>query len=128
MSDRIPDALQRAHADLHNTDIDVYVPTETYSTGDGYDVTYPGSPTDTIPARVEAPSEQPDRDRGGTTSDADAEVYVRDDTGISWVGYGESGEAAVELVDTADGRRYVVEAVTDEHNGLLVLEVAETDG
>jgi hypothetical protein len=122
----LPNALRRIHtSELANTTIEVYEPSESYDDDTGFDLTYPNSPTDTLDARVEQPSEDPRESEGGTTSDADAQVRVPDDTGIQWTDFGESGEASTKLVDTADGRRYEVQAVTDTHNGLLVLDVEE---
>jgi len=126
MSDRIDNALRRIHtSELANTTIEVYEPTESYDDDSGFDLTYPNSPTATLEARVEQPSEDPRESEGGTTSDADAQVRVPDDSGVSWTDFGESGEASTELVDTADDRRYEVQAVTDTHNGMLVLDVEE---
>jgi len=124
--DRINNALRRVHtSELANTTIEVFEPTESYDDDTGFEPDYPNSPTDTLDARVEQPSEDPRESEGGTTSDADAQVRVPDDTGIPWTDFGESGEAATQLEDTADGRRYEVQAVTDTHNGLLVLDVEE---
>ena len=127
MTDRIGSALRRLHsAALHNTTIEVYAPSETYSTGDGYEITYPDSPDATYQARVDAPDARTDRDRGGTTAEIDAVVVVRDDTGQTWDDYTADAEAPTELVDTADGTRYEVASVVDPHNGTLELEVVET--
>lgn len=127
MTDRIANALQRAHsAHLANTSIAVYEPTEEYETGDGWTVTYPDDPAATYDARVDSPSARADRGEGGTRAEIDAVVVVRDDTGQVWEDYTEEREAPVELVDTADGTRYAVEAETDPHNGTLELEVVET--
>lgn len=126
MTDRIDRAMRRVHArDLSNTTIDVFEPTESYTAGEGFSVTYPASPNASYSARVSSVSRSPDRDDGGTTAEADAVVTVRDDTGQTWTDFTDEQEAPVELVDQADGTRYEVEAVTDPHNGLLELEVAE---
>ena len=128
MTDRIADALRRAHSDgLANTTIEVFEPTVDYAAGDGFDVTYPDSPTTTYDARVDSPSSSSDRQRSGTTSEVDAIVRVRDDTGQQWTEFGEDGDAPTRLRDTADGRVYEVKAVTDPHNGTLQLDVQEVD-
>jgi hypothetical protein len=126
MTDRIDRAIRRVHdRDLSNTTIEVYEPSESYTAGEGFSVSYPSTPDATYTARVSSVSRSPDRDDGGTTAEADAVVTVRDDTGQTWTDFTDEREAPVELVDTADGTRYEVEAVTDPHNGLLELEVAE---
>lgn len=127
MTDRIANALQRAHsAHLVNTSIAVYEPSEEYEAGDGWTVTYPDDPAATYDARVDSPSARSDRGEGGTTAEIDAVVVVRDDTGQVWEDYTEEREAPVELVDAADDTRYEVQSVTDPHNGTLELEVVET--
>jgi hypothetical protein len=126
MTDRIANALQRAHsAHLANTSIEVYEPTEEYEAGDGWTVTYPDDPAATYDARVDSPSARANREEGGTRAEIDAVVVVRDDTGQTWTDYTEEREAPVEFVDTADGTRYAVEAETDPHNGTLELEAVE---
>jgi hypothetical protein len=126
MTDRIDRAMRRVHdRDLSNTTIEVFEPSETYTAGEGFSVTYPASPDATYTARVSSVSRSPQRDDGGTTAEADAVVTVRDDTGQTWTDFTDELEAPVELVDQADGTRFEVEAVTDPHNGLLELEVAE---
>lgn len=127
MTDRIANALKRAHSGhLANTSIEVYEPTEEYAAGDGWTVTYPDTPAATYDARVDSPSARSDRGEGGTRSEIDAVVVVRDDLDQVWEDYTEEREAPVELVDTADGTRYEVQTVTDPHNGTLELEVVET--
>jgi len=124
--DRIAGALRRVHTStLANTSIEVYEPTETYEAGSGFTVTYPDEASATYDARVVSPAARADRDRGGTTSELDAVVVVRDDTGQTWTDFTDEQEAPVELVDTADGTRFEVERVVDPHNGTLELEVAE---
>jgi hypothetical protein len=127
MRDRIARALRSVHTQtLANTTIEVFEPTETYEAGDGFSVSYPDTPAAEYDARVVSPAARADRDNGGTTAEIDAVVVVRDDTGQTWTDYTEEREAPVELVDTADGTRYAVEAETDPHNGTLELEVVET--
>jgi len=124
--DRIAGALRRAHtASLANTTIQVFEPTVNYDQGDGWDVSYPDTPAAEYEARVDSPEASSDRERSGTTSEIDAVVIVRDDTGQQWTGFGEEAEAPSRVEDTADGTRYEVEAVVDQHNGTLELEVAE---
>jgi hypothetical protein len=126
MTDRIDAALRRAHRrDLSNTTIEVFEPSESYAAGEGFSVSYSATPDATYAARVSSVSRSPQRDDGGTTAEADAVVTVRDDTGQTWTDFTDELEAPVELVDTADGTRYEVQAVTDPHNGLLELDVVE---
>ena len=124
--DRLENAMRRLHSDaLATTTIDVYEPAESYSPGDGVDVTYPDSPSATYDARVEQPSDDTDTDRSGTTAEVDAVIRVRDDTGQDWTGFGEDGEAATHVVDTDTGARDEVQGVTDAKDGVITLEVAE---
>jgi len=105
--------------------LNVYEPTESYSAGEGYDISYPGSPTDTVDAEITMPDASGDVDPGGTTVDADVVIRVTDDTGVSWREFGESGEAATRVEDTSTGVRYEIETVVSEHNGLLMLAANE---
>lgn len=124
--DIIENALRRVHSNaLHNTTVDVYEPDVQWDQGDGWDVTYPGTPSATYDARVDSPSPDSDRDRSGTTSEIDIIVRVRDDTGQQWTGFGEDAEAPVRVEDTADGTLYEVETVVEPHNGTTELEAAE---
>jgi hypothetical protein len=125
--DRVENALRRVHTDaLHNTAIDVYVPTESYAPGDGYDVSYPDTPAESaLDARADEPQPDAERDTGGTTADVDRVYRVRDDARDSWTGFGEDGEAAVRIEDTDTGETFVVESVVDDRNGLTRLECME---
>jgi len=124
--DRVANALRRAHSTvLANTTIDVYPPTETHTQGEGWTVTYPNTPTASYDARIDSPSPDAERDRGGTTAEIDVVIRVRDDTGQTWTGWGENTEAAVRVEDTGDGTRYEVQSVVDPHNGTIELEAVE---
>jgi|APHM01.1.fsa_nt_gi hypothetical protein len=124
--DRIGRALRRVHsAALVNTTIEVSEPTETYTPGGGFGVSYSNKPDATFDVRLSSPSASTDRDRGGTTGEIDATISIRDDTGQQFVDYTDELEAPVEIVDTADGTRYEVESRTDPHNGLIELDVVE---
>lgn len=123
--DRIANALRRVHSsELANTTVQVFEPTVEYVQGDGWDVSYPDDPSAEIDARVDSPDASSNRERSGTTSEIDAVVIVRDDTGQQWTGFGEETEASVRVRDTADGTRYEVENRVDQHNGTLELEVS----
>jgi len=124
----IDDALRRAHSEaLANTAIEVFEPQVAYDQGDGFDVSYPDQPAATIDARVDSPDATSDRQRSGTTSEVDAVVIVRDDTGQQWVGFGEEATAPSRVRDTNTGRVYEVKSVVDTHNGILELDVVEVD-
>jgi hypothetical protein len=126
MSDRIDRALKRVHRrELQNTTVEVFEPTESYSAGEGFSVTYPDVPDNTLDVRLSSPSASTDRDPGGTTGEIDAQISVPDDVDQEFVDFTDEEEAPVELRDTADGTRYEIEAVTDPHNGLLRLDVTE---
>lgn len=124
--DTVKNALRRAHtSSLHNTSIEVYEPAVSYTTGDGWSVSYPSQPAAEYDARVDSPSADSDRERSGTASEIDAVVIVRDDLGQQWTGFGEEMEASVRVRDTADGTRYEVESRVDQHNGTLELEASQ---
>lgn len=128
-NDQIEAANRRALDLTYNTTIGVYEPSVSYSPGDGFDVSRPDPETDAPDATYEARSEESsadaDRDEGGTTAEIDREIMVRDDTGQQWVGYGDSGEAAVHVRDTGDDTVYEIQTVTDAHDGRITLEAVE---
>jgi len=126
--DRFAASADRALGALGFEDtVAVFQPTETYSVGEGYALSYPDSPTTTVDGGTEPPSETADTDRGGTTTEADLVVYVRADTGVQWTGAGESGEANTRLeVDGAD-ERYEVDEVEPQFDGWLLLACSEVD-
>jgi hypothetical protein len=126
MSDRIDRALKRIHKrELQNTTVEVFEPSESYTAGEGFDVTYPDVPDNKLDVRLSSPSANTDRDPGGTTGEIGAQISVPDDVDQQFTDMTDEEEAPVELRDTADGTRYEVEAVTDPHNGLLRLDVTE---
>lgn len=120
--DRIANALRRVHSsELANTTVQVFEPNVEYVQGDGWNVTYPDQPAAEYDARVDSPSATSERDRSGTTSEIDAVVIVRDDTGQQWTDFGEEDEAPTRVEDTADSTRYEIETVVDQHNGTVKL-------
>lgn len=124
--DRVESALRRIHTDaLHNTTIDVFEPTESFEQAEGWSVTYSDTADATYDARVDSPSDEGDRDDGGTTAEIDVEIRVRDDTGQTWTAFGDETEAPVRVEDTETGVRYEIETKVDEHNGTIVLGAVE---
>jgi hypothetical protein len=124
--DRFADSAGRTLDGLGwDQNVDVFVPTETYSSGDGFEVTYPDSPTATVDGALDTPDADADVDRGGTTETADLLVYVRTDTGVTWTGAGENGDAETGIM--VDGLQYVIETIEPQHDGLLALECTEVD-
>jgi len=129
-NDRVESARRRALELTYNTTVAVYEPTEAYSPGDGYTVSRPdpetADPDATYEARAFDPQAGSERERGGTTTEADRVFEVRDDTGQTWTDFGESGEAAVRLRETDTGIVYTVTTVIDRLDGrerLLCVEV-----
>jgi len=126
---RVESASRRALDLTFNTEIEVYEPTESYSPGDGYTVKRPDPETDGPDAIYEARAMDPqatgERERGGTTAEADRVFEVRDDTGQTWTDYGESGEAAVRVREVGTGVVYTVETVTDRIDGRERLDCVE---
>lgn len=124
--DRIQNALRRVHSDaLANTTIDVYEPSESFTQGEGWDVTYPNAADATYEARVDQPDPDADRERSGTTSEVDVIIRVRDDTGQQWTGFGEETEAPARVEDAADGTMYEIRSAVKRHNGIVELEATE---
>jgi len=124
------EAARRRSLDLtFNTDLEVYEPSESYEAGDGFSLTIPDPETDapdaTYEARAMDPEDAADRDASGTTSELDRRFEVRDDTGQQWTDFGESGEAATRVRETATGIVYVVTSVTDAHDGRETLDCVE---
>lgn len=128
-NDRVEAARRRSLEVTFNTDLEVYEPSESYSPGDGFDITRPDPETDTPDATYKARAMEPEgegeRERGGTTNEIDRRFQVRDDIGQQWTGFGESGEAATHVRETGTGVVYVVTSVTDAHDGRTKLECSE---
>lgn len=124
--DRVQNALRRVHTDaLHNTTIDVFEPAESFSQGDGWSVTYPDSASATYDARVESPTDDVERTVYGTVGEIDVDVRVRDDTGQQWKSFGDDTEAPARITDTGTGITYEVQAVVEQHDGLVRLGAVE---
>jgi len=109
----------------YEQNVEVYQPTETYDPGDGYDISYPDSPTTTIDAALDPPSTSPDVDPGGTTETADLTIYVEASVGIEFNTAGDTGEAETGIV--VGGIKYVVDDIDDQQDGLLALGCDEVD-
>jgi len=108
-----------------DANVAVYQPTEAYTPGDGFDVSYPEEPTTTLDGALDTPSDSSDVDAGGTTETADLTVYVRADVSVEFNTAGESEEALTGLV--VDGLKYVVDDIEDQFDGLLALQCDEVD-
>lgn len=129
------DEFRRTTRGLHDAfdwrDVTVERVTETYDTATGDDdVSVSELAESPIRAEVTRPDASPDagRDVTGAESAVDAEVYVRDDTGIAWQSPDERPD---RVTDTLTGVTYDVYEVSNEDNGLLRLdciERVESDG
>jgi hypothetical protein len=126
---QVESGRRRSLGFTYNTRIAVFEPEETYTPGDGFTLTIPDPETDTPDATYEAvamsPEDAADRERSGTTSEADRLFQVRDDTGQQWTDFGQSGEAATRIREVETGLVYVVESVTDRHDGRERLDCVE---
>lgn len=105
--------------------VDLYQPTETYTAGDGYELTYPDTATQVLTGSIRPPRPQADVDSGGTTQTADLTVHI-DPQGIEWETAGGGGDAPTGLI--VDGQKYIVETTTLTRDGWRRIECAETDG
>jgi hypothetical protein len=126
---QVESGRRRSLGFTYDTRIDVFEPEETYTPGDGFTLTIPDPETDTPDATYEAvamsPEDAADRERSGTTSEVDRLFQVRDNTGQQWTDFGESGEAATRIKEVETGLVYVVESVTDRHDGRERLDCVE---
>ncbi len=122
---RFESSAGRTNRALGAEPIDVYEPSESYTAGDGWSVTYPSSPTTTTEGEAVPPESDPNVDEGGTTQTADLGVYVPADSGVAWTDYGESGEAVTRV--EIDGAMYEVEAVDEQFDGRNRLACTEVD-
>jgi len=108
--------------------VDLFQPSETYSNdGDGYDVVYPGTPSETVSGEVVPPSAQEDTDRGGTTREADLVVHVPDDINTAINDAGDSGEALTRLEVDGTDETYEIQVVEEQFDGIYLLECSEVD-
>jgi len=103
----------------------VYQPTEEYTPGEGFEITYPDEPTTTLDGALEVPSDSADVDTGGTTETADLTVYVRADVPVDFNTTGETDEALTGL--EIDGRKYVVDDIEEQFDGFIALVCDEVD-
>jgi peptidoglycan hydrolase-like amidase len=125
--DRFADSAGRTLDALGwDQNVDVYQPTESYTAGEGFEITYPNSPTTTLDGALEVPSDSADINAGGTTETADLQVYVRADVPVEINTAGESGEALTGL-EIAE-RQYVVDTIEEQFDGMLALSCDEVDG
>ena len=108
-----------------NESVAVYQPTESYTAGDGYEITYPEEPTARLDAALSPPSVAADIDRGGTTESADLTVHLAADVKIAFNDAGETGEALTGL--EAAGRQYVVDEAEPQRDVFLLLRCVEVD-
>ena len=122
---RFNDSTSRSLDALGAQQVDVYEPTETYTQGDGWSVSYPDTPSSTTEGEAVPPESDPNVDAGGTTETSDMGVYVSSSAGVSWTDYGESGQA-VTRIDVA-GTRYEVTGVDPQFDGRERLECTEVD-
>jgi len=136
---RFESSAGRTNRALGAEPIDVYEPSESYTAGDGWSVSYPSSPTTSTSGEVVPPESDPNIDTGGTSQTADLNIYVPwfagygvdgyDEvdygSGIQWTDYGESGEAATRV--EIDGAMYEVEAVDEQFDGRNRLACTEVD-
>lgn len=105
--------------------IDVFEPTETYTAGEGFSTTYPGSADQTISGEVVPPSADPLVQENGTLAEKDLMVYVDDDTGLAFTEYGESGESSAKLSISGFDDDFRVEERNDQLDGYIQLGCVE---
>jgi len=107
--------------------VDLFEPTESYTAGEGYGISYPSSPTETVSGEVQPPEADAATDRGGVTRDADLLVYTPEDITTDLTDGGESGEALARVEVSQTDETYEVQAVEPQFDGWQLLELSEVD-
>lgn len=123
-----------ASADQHldalgfDSNVKIYQPSEDYQNdGDGYEITYPDTPTEVVAGETVPPSSDSDTDEGGTTRDADLMVYVPTDIETDVIDAGESGRALTRVEVAGTPFVYEVVLVDNQFDGLQKLHCKEVD-
>jgi hypothetical protein len=111
----------------YDNNVELYEPTESYTQGEGYDISYPSTPTEVVSGETEPPSASSDTDRGGTTREADLMVYVTDDISTDPTDSGESGEALTRVEVDGTDFVYEVQYVEEQFDGMQKLVCSEVD-
>jgi hypothetical protein len=111
----------------YQSNVAVFEPAETFTQGEGYEISYPGTPTALLDGMIEPPSAQSDFGRGGGTREADLSVFVDADVSVDFTDAGESEEALTRIeVDEVAGQ-FEVEITEPQLDGLLRLDCSEVD-
>lgn len=126
--DRFAAGAEQSLHDLgYSNNVDVFVASESFTQGEGWEISYPSTADQTITGAPSPPDVDADRDRGGTTREADLIVDVPSDAGVAWTDSGESGEALTRInIDQTD-ETYEVVAVAEQFDGLDRLDCVEVD-
>jgi hypothetical protein len=110
----------------YHDNIDVFQPTESFTQGEGWDVSYPSTADATLSGIAEPPDADRDRDRGGTTRDADLVLHVPADTNVTFDESGESGDAPTRVEVADSDRTYEVATAPDpQFDGLQTVACVE---
>ena len=109
--------------------VTIYTPSENYTAGEGYSLSYPDTPDLTIDCALMTPSEASQREDYGTYTDTDLVAEIPSDVPDSLTdgldGYGESGEGLARFEVTETGEIYEVETIENPQNGILVIGLGE---
>lgn len=126
--DRFADSAGRSLAALgYESNVELYQPTEPFVQGEGYDISYPSTPTETVAGEAVPPNAQADTDRGGTTREADLVVLVSETIQTDLDDAGESGEALTRVEIDGDSETYEVQTVEPQFDGLDRVLCSEVD-
>jgi len=126
--DRLAQSSRRSLATLGFEDnVDLFEPTESYTAGEGYGISYPSTPTETVSGEVQPPEADAATDRGGVTRDADLLVYTPEDINTDLTDGGESGEALARVEVSQTDETYEIQTVEPQFDGWQLLELSEVD-
>lgn len=127
--DRFESSVRRLHDDFEHPDCDIYNYSGGYDPDTG-DVDWTRELAGTVSAEItETPSSPEARDvvgPGGQQEDVDADIFIRDDTGLSISEVGDEDAKPTEVEDSRDDTVYIVVEAFDEDNGQIKLTCVES--
>lgn len=127
--DRFNASVRRLHDDFEHPSCDVYNYSGGYDPSTG-ETDWTRELAGTVEAEItETPSAPEAREvvtPSGQQEDVDADIFIRDDTGITIYEVGDDDAKPTEIEDPRDGTVYAVVEAFDEDNGLIRLTCVES--